>query len=155
MFGFTLYVSNNDSATTTWPSFWMYKINKLKIKMVQICHCFQFCSPNKGRTNAVIAETKWDTKTCFVSSTHKSIRDEALFLAISRLNCSSLVDNLHHLKSFLMSFFFRSDFERKDIGLGILLLVPRKVEENQSNMSSNITLSCPSVTKHSSVSFLK
>ena len=133
----------------------MYKINKLKIKMVQICHCFQFCSPNKGRTNAVIAETKWDTKTCFVSSTHKSIRDEALFLAISRLNCSSLVDNLHHLKSFLMSFFFRSDFERKDIGLGILLLVPRKVEENQSNMSSNITLSCPSVTKHSSVSFLK
>ena len=38
----------------------MYKINKLKI-------------------NAVIAETKWDTKTFFVSSTHESIRDEALF----------------------------------------------------------------------------
>ena len=47
----------------------MYKINKLKIN----------CSPKKSRTNAVIAETKWDTKTCFVSSTHESIRDEALF----------------------------------------------------------------------------
>ena len=47
--------------------------------------------PEASRTNAMIAVTNWDTKTCFESSTHESIRDEALVRRFSALNVPALL----------------------------------------------------------------
>ena len=47
--------------------------------------------PEASRTNAMIAVTNWDTKTCFESSTHESIRDEALFQPFIALSVPALL----------------------------------------------------------------
>ena len=46
-----------------------------------------------------VAVTNWDTKTCFESSTHESIRDEALFQPFIALSVPALLRmfiNLNH-----------------------------------------------------------